>query len=419
LSPQSVQVRAERFPRRCIDDGLETEEPQSGPSNSLRPGLDELPTRRDANREEVRDVVPRKTEQKKKGRRWRWRWDGRLPLVGGGFRRRRRALLSGRHRRRRSPVVVVVAMVPCNHHRRRKRPVGVPEEEEVLPVGSRLLRLPTHGTRVRLLYPTTTTAAEEADIAPYGSDERRSPGIAAALAGASTGCFRDAPLVAPAHQRPLLIYSYNVGWNMDAATRFHREAASRGAIVASLEHTDGTASPSTTRSDGSEARFAPDRMTERLRLALRARELLEAVEVLLDEAREEYLGCGRGDDPGPVVVLGRHGLGGGGVRRHDRQRRPGRFGLRAAPPRSDVHPESFGDDLLWYLLAIRGPDPAEVHRQLADSAVSFLRTMDVGDPGVSSRSLLETYCYAGILRYFFLWCLMYEKFSSSEQFSST
>jgi hypothetical protein len=199
-------------------------------------------------------------------------------------------------------------------------------------IGSRVLRLPS-GTRVRLFYPTIATlnsaqsgnsksnGNKNANMAPYCTDGRQtSNGMAglvgfrqlglsfllAHLASASSGCILDAPFAnvnvinakpnvnvkgnvehygddldgdGDDNKIPLLIYSHGYGGNMDMATYFFRTMASKGIIIAAVEHTDGTAS-STVLEDGSERRFNTYFMTGRQQLTRRASELLEAVEFL-------------------------------------------------------------------------------------------------------------------------------------------
>ncbi|KAL7510036.1 hypothetical protein ACHAXN_007803 [Cyclotella atomus] len=145
-------------------------------------------------------------------------------------------------------------------------------------VGSSVWRLPS-GTRVKLFYPTERSSDDnylESDImAPYCTDGRQtSDGMAsmvgfrlglefllAHLANASSGCVADAPIQLT-NDLPLLVYSHGYGGNMDMATYFFRTMASKGVIVAALEHTDGTAS-STVLEDGSERKFNEYFMTGR------------------------------------------------------------------------------------------------------------------------------------------------------------
>ena len=168
---------------------------------------------------------------------------------------------------------------------------------------------------------------ENANMAPYCTDGRQtSNGMAglvgfrqlglsfllAHLASASSGCILDAPFANvnlnlnnanpnvkgnvehsgddldghgddddddDDNKIPLVIYSHGYGGNMDMATYFFRTMASKGIIIAAVEHTDGTAS-STVLEDGSERRFNAYFMTGRQQLTRRASELLEAVEFL-------------------------------------------------------------------------------------------------------------------------------------------
>lgn len=178
-------------------------------------------------------------------------------------------------------------------------------------VGSTLLRLPT-GARVRLFYPANSTSevlsSSDAHniMADYLSDGKQtSDGMAAMvgfqqlglsfllrhLADASSGCIQDAPIMVDttsqnknnknnnSTQLPLLIYSHGYGGNMDMATYLFRTMASKGMIVAAIEHTDGTAS-STVLEDGYVRNFNEYFMTGRQQLTRRASELLEAADFL-------------------------------------------------------------------------------------------------------------------------------------------
>eukprot|EP00957_Ditylum_brightwellii_P079228 6025422-Ditylum_brightwellii.AAC.1 len=141
-------------------------------------------------------------------------------------------------------------------------------------------------------------------MAPYCTDGRQtSNGMArmvgfrqvgldfllAHLANASSGCIQDAPIGNSSEKKdlPLLIYSHGYGGNMDMATYFLRTMASKGMIVAAVEHTDGTAS-STVLPDGRERKFNEYLMTGRQQLTRRASELLEAVDYLPKKLEQEY-----------------------------------------------------------------------------------------------------------------------------------
>jgi len=89
------------------------------------------------------------------------------------------------------------------------------------------------------------------------------------LADASSGCQHDAMINDSNTNLPLLIYSHGYGGNMDMASYFFRTMASKGMIVAAIEHTDGTAS-STVLEDGYERRFNEYFMTGRQQLTRRA-----------------------------------------------------------------------------------------------------------------------------------------------------
>ena len=156
-----------------------------------------------------------------------------------------------------------------------------------LPVGSRTIRLPNkQGTRMRVFYPVDEDhekeASETEQYAPYGTDGRR-PSL---LAPKTSGCLLDAPLadvsmyVAAAQQWPMLLYSHGIGHNMDTCVLLFELLASKGIIVGALEHTDGTVSPYTMKSDGSQLKYSEYMMTDRQKLARRASELLDAAEYL-------------------------------------------------------------------------------------------------------------------------------------------
>jgi hypothetical protein len=173
-------------------------------------------------------------------------------------------------------------------------------------VGSTVLRLPNnYGTRVRLFYPTTTASNnnDAVTMAPYCTDGRQtSDGMArlvkfdalglsfllAHLAKASSGCIADGAIDFNRNDElPLLVYSHGYGGNMDMAAYFFRTMASKGMIVAAVEHTDGTAS-STVLKDGEERKFNEYLMTGRQQLTRRASEILEAVDFLPKELERMY-----------------------------------------------------------------------------------------------------------------------------------
>ncbi|KAL7540155.1 hypothetical protein ACHAWF_006610 [Thalassiosira exigua] len=185
-------------------------------------------------------------------------------------------------------------------------------------VGSSVMRLPS-GARLRLFYPTKSSTG---DMSPYCTDGRQtSDGMAALvgfkqigisfllghLADASSGCIQDAPTIdltsgTSDNSLPLLVYSHGFGGNMDMATYFFRTMASKGIIIAALEHTDGTAS-STVLEDGSERRFNEYFMTGRQQLMRRASELLESAEFLPKEIERRY------NATVGTVMLGGHSFG--------------------------------------------------------------------------------------------------------------
>lgn len=163
-------------------------------------------------------------------------------------------------------------------------------------VGSRIVRMPSSGARVRLFYPCVHARAHadaderaKAKHAPYCTDGRAtSDGMAglvgfrqlglsfllAHLADADSGCLQDAPPDAT-QQWPLLVYSHGYGGNFDMAAYFLRSMASMGMVVAAVEHTDGTAS-STVLADGTRLDFTPSLLSGPQQLDRRAMELLEA-----------------------------------------------------------------------------------------------------------------------------------------------
>ena len=169
------------------------------------------------------------------------------------------------------------------------------------PVGSKILRLPKLGSRIRLFYPctvpTTTTGDNNSNNTRYCTDGRAtSDGMAglvgfkqlglsfllAHLANASSGCYENAEPYDNNNNKkkfPLLVYSHGYGGNMDMATYFLREIAGQGMIVAALEHTDGTAS-STVLKDGNRLDFSPNLYSARDGVTLRSNEMLEAVDYL-------------------------------------------------------------------------------------------------------------------------------------------
>ena len=143
------------------------------------------------------------------------------------------------------------------------------------------------GARVKIFYPAAAASGVEA---PYCTDGRAtSDGMAglvgfrqlglsfllAHLATARSGCWLDAAPLQPAQPLPLLCYSHGFGGNMDMGSHLMRQFASHGAVVAAIEHTDGTASH-TTLEDGSELRFSPTTLSRETQLRRRADELLAA-----------------------------------------------------------------------------------------------------------------------------------------------
>jgi len=153
------------------------------------------------------------------------------------------------------------------------------------PVGSKIQELSS--VRLRLLYPCIPTNT----TAPYCTDSRATADSMAGLVGfrqlglsfllahladADSGCFADAKILPETF--PLLIYSHGYGGNMDMATYFLRNMASQGMVVAALEHADGTAS--STLINGTRLDFNPSLYSLRDGLALRAKEMVQALEYL-------------------------------------------------------------------------------------------------------------------------------------------
>jgi len=327
--------------------------------------------------------------------------------------------------------------------------------------GSAVLRLPS-GTRVRLFYPaancteTSTSATEGSQMAPYCTNGRQtSDGMAAMvgfgllglsfllghLADASSGCIQNAPMIDSANSKsnntpPLLIYSHGYGGNMDMATYFFRTMASKGMIVAAIEHTDGTAS-STVLEDGSERRFNEYLMTGRQQLTRRASELLEAADFLPKELEKCY------NTTAGTIMLGGHSYGAPsavmaangaseqsniqGLILHDPALGMGygmlppngakskvptisyvsdeynranvRYGDLTLHVRGCFH-GNFVDAPLWaprlvmrplsLVIPAAGPaDPLMVHDQLAESAMAFLESRDPEPKRVMTGDLFE------------------------------
>jgi len=314
-------------------------------------------------------------------------------------------------------------------------------------VGSKVMRLPS-GCRLRLFYPTNTTDTTYS-YAPYTTDGKQTTkGMAGMvgfrqiglsfllehLADASSGCIKDAPI--QVHNLPLMIYSHGYGGNMDMATYLFRTMASKGMIVAAIEHTDGTAS-STVLEDGYERLFNEYFMTGRQQLTRRASELLEAAETLPDIIQKQFnttIGTtmlGGHSYGAPSAVLAGNGasesLNIKGLILHDPALGMG-YGM--LPPNgaksriptisyvsdeynkakvrygdSTIHIKgcfhgNFVDAPLWapriimrslsLIIPACGPaDPIQIHDQLAESAASFLYCQDTTSTDVISHDLFE------------------------------
>jgi pimeloyl-ACP methyl ester carboxylesterase len=323
-------------------------------------------------------------------------------------------------------------------------------------IGSTILRLPSSagGARVRLFYPTNaaTTTTTASLYAPYCTDGKQTSDGMAALVGfrqlglsfllrhissASSGCHVDVPIVNNETALPLLIYSHGYGGNMDMATYFFRTMASKGMIVAALEHTDGTAS-STVLDDGYERRFNEYFMTGRQQLVRRASELLEAERFLPMEIARRYgvtidtIMLGGHSYGAPSAIMASNGASTSesnirGLILHDPALGMG-YGM--LPPNgakcrvpavsyvSDeynkanvrygditIHVQgcrhgNFVDAPLWaprwimnvlsLVIPVAGPsDAIAVHNQLADSAIAFIKSQNPLSEEVSSGELLD------------------------------
>jgi len=323
-------------------------------------------------------------------------------------------------------------------------------------IGSTVLRLPTYGTRVRLFYPTTSEAVNDSNavMAPYCTDGlQTSNGMArlvkfdalglsfllAHLANASSGCVADGPIdknTLDGEDLPLLVYSHGYGGNMDMSTYFFRTMASKGIIVAAVEHTDGTAS-STILPDGSERKFNEYLMTGRQQLTRRASELLEAVDFLPKELERIYATkvgttmVGGHSYGAPSAIMAANGAAEdsriAGLILHDpalgmgygmlppngaKSKMPSvtytsdeynkakvRYGDLTLHVRGAYH-GNFVDAPLWapsvvmrtlsLLIPAAGPsNPVEVHDQLAESASEFIRNKNPASPNVQIGNLFE------------------------------
>ena len=220
---------------------------------------------------------------------------------------------------------------------------------------------------------------------------------------------------------------------MDSSTFLFKEIASKGTIVAAMEHTDGTAGSYTIKADGSKLNYLPHYMTERQQLARRASELLEAAKYI-----PKFLVCGNelagkevnSTDPtelsnNTVVMLGGHGWGApaavmaangvgpnstiplSGIILHDptlgmgygilppnksnnrlptitytsdeyHKKKRVIYGERTLHIQSSAH-TNFVDELRWRKQKFRivppgVVDPEKVHNQLADSMARFMKS---------------------------------------------
>jgi pimeloyl-ACP methyl ester carboxylesterase len=343
----------------------------------------------------------------------------------------------------------------------------MPSIDTEVMIGSTILRLPSSsgGARVRLFYPTNATTTpstmtmdssflSSSLYAPYCTDGKQTSDGMAALVGfrqlglsfllrhlssASSGCLVDVlPIVNnETTSLPLLIYSHGYGGNMDMATYFFRTMASKGMIVAAVEHTDGTAS-STVLDDEYERRFNEYFMTGRQQLVRRASELLEAERFLPMEIARRYgvtidtIMLGGHSYGAPSAIMASNGASTSdsnirGLILHDPALGMG-YGMLPpngakcrVPAVSYVSDEynkanvrygditihvrgcrhgNFVDAPLWaprwimsvlsLVIPVAGPsDAITVHNQLADSAIAFLKSQNPMSEGVSSGELLN------------------------------
>lgn len=351
----------------------------------------------------------------------------------------------------------------------------MPPIDNGVQVGSTVMRLPS-GARMRLFYPANSTAAVAATdgattMSPYCTNGRQTSNGMSALVGfepvglsfllghladACSGCIEDAPMKLNTNtdtfqqnesetnenkndnQLPLLIYSHGYGGNMDMATYLFRTMASKGVIVAAMEHTDGTAS-STVLEDGSERRFNEYYMTGRQQLIRRSSELLEAAEFLPKELDKKYnttnlvgtIMFGGHSYGGAAAVMASNGASNGtdisGTILHDpalgmgygmlppngaKSRIPTityvsdgynrervRYGDMTLHVKGAFH-GNFVDAPLWApklvmralsaVIPAAGPsDPVKVHSQLAESANEFLKNKDPTSQNVMTGDLFE------------------------------
>ncbi|EJK47419.1 hypothetical protein THAOC_33859 [Thalassiosira oceanica] len=321
-------------------------------------------------------------------------------------------------------------------------------------VGSSVLRLPG-GALVRLFYPASSNVTSQEE-APYCTNGRETTNgmsalvgfeqlglsfLLAHLANAPSGCLKNAPMKADeSGSLPLLVYSHGYGGNMDMASFFHRTMASKGMIVASIEHTDGTASSTVIREkDGTERlqRFNRYLMTDRQQLTRRATELLEALDELPGTIRDMFnietatvmlgghsYGCpsaimaanGASSETkcdglilhDPALGMGYGMLPPNGARidtptitytSDEYNRGRVRYGDTTLHVKGCFH-GNFVDAALWaprvvmralsLIIPAAGPAcPREIHEQLADSAMEFLKCRDASSQHVIGGSLFE------------------------------
>jgi len=309
-------------------------------------------------------------------------------------------------------------------------------------IGSRVIRTKESGVRVRLFYPCEKPAQGISnEMAPYCTNGREtSDGMAglvgfrqlgvsfllAHLADAQSGCYENANILEDI-ALPLLVYSHGYGGNMDMATYFLRTMASKGMVVAAIEHTDGTAS-STILNDGTHLPFSPSLMSRTSSLNKRADEVIEVSNFVRQQYKTKGLfygghsyGCPsailasarRKEEPLDGLILHDPALGMGYnllplsgpdvptiSYTSDEYNRGGvRYGDVTLHVRGAFH-GNFVDAPLWApswvmrplsaVIPACGPsDPMRVHDELAVSAKAFMASKSALGEGVNQVDLFE------------------------------
>jgi pimeloyl-ACP methyl ester carboxylesterase len=250
--------------------------------------------------------------------------------------------------------------------------------------------------------------------------------LLAHLADAPSGCYDKA---VPVNEKlPLLIYSHGYGGNMDMGTYFLKQMASKGMIVAAVEHTDGTAS-STVLPTGEVLPFSPSLYSGILQLQKRAEELVEAAQVIAAQYSTSsiYFGGHSYGAPSALVAAEKHKV--DGLLLHDPALDMGYGMLNILDYKTTDRPPilsyisdeynrggvrcgdvtlhcqgafhgNFVDAPLWaplwvmrplsLLIPAAGPaNPESVHDQLADSAAAFMSSRDPFDERSQAGDLFE------------------------------